>query len=201
MPQGLSGITTATPDNLVLDAGVVYANIDIAALESTGWTAAIAQADNLGATRGSATFNANRTLREVEVNGALGPVQGLIRRQEVRPTLTATLLEQTSEAFTRYLAGAGSDPTASGYDKITGGEITDNAYLENIALAARVQGEDSEDPVIFVLQNVLVHTSPAFTTEDENEMGVETEFVGHFPLTGPQDESEVWAVYRPVAGS
>jgi hypothetical protein len=201
MPQGLSGITVATPDNLVLDAGVVYANIDIEALEATGWTAAIATADALGATRGSAVFNANRTLREVGVNGALGPVRGLIRRQEVRPTLTATLLEQTTEQFTRYLAGAVSDETASGYDKIEGGEITDDSYLENIALAARVQGEDSTDPVIFVLQNVLVHTSPAFETEDENEMGVECEFVGQFPLDGPQDESEVWAVYRPVTGS
>lgn len=198
MPQGLSGIRTETPDNLVLDAGVIYANIDIEELETSGIDAALADAEEVGATRGAATFSANRTLRDVEVNGALGSVVGLVRRQEVRPTLTATLVEVTSDNILRQNAGSVSE-TAGGYDKITGGEITSDAFFENIAMIARVQGAD--DPIVFVLKNVLVHTSPGYETEDESEIGVETEFVGHFPLEDPLDEEEVWAIYRPSSGS
>lgn len=194
--QPLSGIRTSTPDNLVFDAGVIYANIDLAALENPtgGWEDAIVGATAIGATRESAVFNANRELREVEVNGTLGPTKGLTYRDTIRPTLTATMIEMTTANLQMMVAGAISEDTGK-FDRISGAEIQEADYLTNIALAATIKG--SSQPVVFVLMNVLVHTSPELEFEDHSELDAEVEFVGHFPLDNTRDEVECWRVYRP----
>lgn len=196
--EPLSGLRVETPSNLVLDAGAIFANIDVEDLEATGWDAAIAAATAIGATRGNATFNANRELREVDVNGTLGAVRGLVFRNEVRPTLTATLIEITAENLGRMIAGGQSSPVGE-FSRFSGQEIEDASYFNNIALAATVIGSD--EPLVLVLFNVLVHTSPDFEFEDHNELGVEVEFVAHFPLEDPRNELSCWRVYRPLAES
>ena len=204
MPQGFSGIRTETPQNLVLDAGVAYANIDVDELETSGWSEAITGAQNLGATRGGASFDLNRQLREIEVNGALGPVDQLIRRQEIRPTLSVTLLEMTADNLLKAVAGGQMvevPDTTPEYERISGGEITSASFLDNIALATRLQGSTDNKPIVFVLYNAMVHTSPPMSAEEQNEMGIECEFVGHFPLESPQDEATVWRIYRPITTS
>lgn len=199
MVNSLSGLSTSTPDFLVFDAGVIYANIDISELENPagGWEAAIAAAVLLGATRGGATFNANRELRDVDVNGTLGPVRGLKYRNMIRPTLTATFIEMKTENLRIAMNAVAAE--VGKFDKITGAEIGDASYLENVAIAA-MQGI-KEEPVVFVLRNVLVETSPDFSFEEHNEVSTEMEFVGHFPLSAPRDEAQVWGAYVPTEES
>lgn len=197
----ISGLRIETPENLVFGEGVAYANIDVDALESdpgddlTAWELAIADAIPLGATRGDATFNPNRTLRQIEVNGTLGRVRELVRRESVEPTLTVTLLEQTPENLQMLIAGARRD-YAGRFHRITGGEIGQNSFIDNIALAATMEG--SNEPIVFVLFNALVVDSVEFPIPGTGEMAVTVTFVGHFPLDNPKDESQVWRLYRPI---
>jgi hypothetical protein len=192
MPQGRSGISGDTPDRLVFDAGELYLDIDISDLESTGVDDAISGATSLGATRGGATFNPNRTLRNMEVDGALGPVKGMVRREEVAPTLSVTLLEMSEDNLLEAIAGATST-TEGEFQKIVGGEIETATYKDNIALLATYSGDS--DPVIFVLENVLATEISDVSLEDQNEPVLEVTFAGHFD---PDDiDTEPWSIYHP----
>lgn len=90
------GVSTDSPDRLLIDAGAVYFNFY--------------DADNpgtlLGATRGGNSFELARTIRRIEADGAKGPVKGLRRIEEVVATIKANMLELTAENLRRAIAGA-----------------------------------------------------------------------------------------------
>jgi len=124
MAQGASGVTTNTASRLVIDAGVVYYDIDVTALEDGSASTPVADAKAsgtlLGATRGGNVFSSGRTMREMEADGKLGPTKGFKRRQEVAATLQVNLLEVTSDTLAEVFAGSNS-ATAGLFTKITGG--------------------------------------------------------------------------------
>lgn len=200
MPQGLNGLTDDSFRSLILDAGAVYFNVDLDALEAgmdmeTAIENAIENAIPIGATRGGATFNAGRELREIEADGQLGATKGLIRRTAVRPALTVNLLEQTPDNLRRQFPGAVVE-TAGAFQRITGGPITGETYVDNVALVT-TYGEEGNF-IVLVVENALVLESPDFSTEDKNEVATEVQFVGCFSGVGA---SEPWRVYVPPAGS
>lgn len=197
MPQGRSGISADTPDRLILDAGEAYFNIDISALESTDIASALSAGTKLGATRGGSTFNANRSLRDIPADGKLGPVKGMIRRQNVAPVLTINLLEMTPENLTKAIAGAtGADTGATTDDmqKISGGEIASASYIDNVALVATYSGTDN--PVIIVVLNAIVMEAPEIGTVDEDETVLSAPFAGTFDPATPG--TEPWNIYHPT---
>lgn len=195
--QGRTGLSADTPDRLILDAGEAYFNIDTSALESTDISSALSAGTSIGATRGGSTFALGRTLRQVPVDGVLGPVNDLLRRQEVAPVLTINFLEMTPENLTKAIAGAsGADTGASTDDmqKITGGEVDASSFLSNVALLATYSG--TTNPVIIVVQNAIVMQSPDFTTNDQDEVVLSTPFAGTFD--GGSPDVEPWAIYHPT---
>lgn len=200
MPQGLNGLTDQTFESLILDAGALYEGIDITALEAGGNVKtsvenAIANARPLGATRGGASFTAGRTLREIEADGQLGPTMGLIRRTEVRAALTVTLLEQTIDNLRLQFAGAVVEPKGP-FERITGGPITNDTYIDNVALVT-TYGEEGKF-IVLVVENCLVLESPEFATEDKNEVATEVTFNACF---SGANAGEPWAAYVPPAAS
>lgn len=200
MPQGLNGLSDQTFESLVLDAGAVYFNINLTALEgggdmSTAIQNAIATAIPIGATRGGATFTTGREIREVEADGQLGPTKGLQRRTAVRPALTVNLLEQTIDNLRRQFPGAVVE-TKGSFELITGGPITSQTYVDNVALIT-TYGEQGKF-IVFIVENALVLESPEFATEDKNEVATEVTFVGCFSGVGA---AEPWRVYVPPAAS
>jgi len=197
MPQGRSGISTATAPNMVLDAGEVWYNIDITSLEGAGsdpWALATAAsgATRIGGTRGGSVFNPGRTLREIPVDGSLGPVKGFVRRERSAPTLTVNALEITEENAEIALAGA-DNAEAGSFAKITGGEIEDADYLTNVAIATTLKGSDT--PIVIVLNNALVMSAPEWTLTDKNETVLSITFTGHALDSAPT--TEAFAIYHP----
>lgn len=200
MPQGLNGLTDDTFRSLILDAGACYFNLDLTALEAggdieTAVQTAIATAIPIGATRGGATFNANRELRQIEADGQLGPTKGLLRRTAVAPVLTVTLLEQTIDNLRRQFPGAVVESKGA-FERITGGPITSDTYVENVALVT-TYGEEGKF-IVLVVENALVLESPDFQTEDKNEVATTVGFAGCFAGVGA---AEPWRVYVPPVAS
>ena len=196
--QGRNGVSADTPNRLVLDAGQAFANIDITALGTTGEDplgAAVAGAINLGATRGGGKFNPNRTLREIPVDGQLGPTKGFIRRGEVRPTMEIMLLEMTLENLKTIYAGSTSEVVGD-FTKLTGGPVVEETYFENIALVCTYSGNDN--PVVIVVDNPIVFDAAEFATQDEDEVVVSATFVGTFDPANPSVEP--WSIYHPGEG-
>lgn len=198
MPQGRSGLSTRTALNTVLDAGEVWINIDVTALEDGSATdpwgdaTAASGAVRLGGTRGGNTFAVNRVIRQMPVDGAIGPIKGFNRRQTSTPTLTVNALEISEENVEYAIAGA-NNAAAGVFAKITGGEIEDTDYITNVAIASTVKGTDT--PIVIVITNAMVMEAPELTFTDEDEVVMSISFVGHVLASAPN--TEAFAIYHP----
>ena len=207
--QGSTGVTATTSNHFVLDVGRIYIGIDVAALEastpevdSTNWLDAIADATFLGGTRNGATFDLNRTLREMPVDGLRGPTKGFVRSGRIAPTLQVNLVEHTVKNYENAIAGLVSTAvgeTGSQYTKITSGPILAASYLSNIAIAATYTDPTAfaEDrPIIILLTNVMAHSAPTFTFSDEDEVLIPVTFNAHIDPANPN--TPPWAIYHPT---
>lgn len=90
------GVSTDSPDRLLIDAGAVY----------LGFYDADSPGTLLGATRGGNTFELARTIRQMEADGSKGPVKGMRRIEEVVATLKVNMLEMTAENLRIAIADA-----------------------------------------------------------------------------------------------
>ena len=179
------GVTTETVKRLFIDAGAVYLNYD--------------EADErlLGATRGGNTFTIEQEVREIEVDGARGPVKGLRRVTSVRAQIVANLLEMTTENLKAALAGATVEENGT-HDIITRKlTIEDSDYLKNVALVGEISG--SQEPVICIVKNALADGNFSISTADKDEAGLEVTFTGHFD-PDKMDE-EPWEIRFPKIAS
>ncbi|MHA1302194.1 MAG: hypothetical protein ACTSPI_00640 [Candidatus Heimdallarchaeaceae archaeon] len=183
----IHGVTTETVKRFLIDAGAVYLNYD--------------EADErlLGATRGGNSFVIEQDVKEMEMDGAKGPVKGARRIIEVRARITANLLELTADNIQKALAGSAAEdyPSAEGktHDKITRvRDISDSDYLTNVALVGRISGSDNN--FIGIVKNALAVENFELTTEPREEGVIEVTFEAHFD---PSDlDSEPWEIYFPV---
>jgi len=92
-----TGISSSTPDRIVIDAGAVYLNYGLANQRL------------LGATRGGNEFNLNRVTKNIEADGLKGAVKGMKRVTEVNPQITANLLELSVDNLIAAIAGASQE--------------------------------------------------------------------------------------------
>ena len=183
------GITTETAKRLLVDAGAIYINYG--------------ETDErlLGATNDGNTFTIEQDIREVEVDGARGPVKGLRRIIEVRAQIVANLLEMTADNLQLALAGSTKadypDDGTKEYDSITRKTaIGEDAYIDNVALVGEISG--SKKPVICMVKNALSDENLSIETVDKDEAGLQITFTGHFD---PADlDEEPWEIRFPVMG-
>lgn len=189
---GLSGLNCSTPNNLVLDAGALYFNIDETAFThdppyDDPVTQALANATLAGATRGGATFETGKETRHVEVDGMRYPIKGLERIDGYTPTLTVTMIEMSAANLQRLLGSSTATPLGNFTTIDLSAEIASTDYITNVALVTTLSG--SEDPVILVLRNVLMTESASLAFEDKSEAGIEATFTAHVspcsPYTSP----------------
>ena len=171
MPQGLHGVTASTPDHLLLDAGICYLG-------------AVNASNMVGATRGGIEWNLNRTLRAMPVDGALGDVKGMKRRETVRPTVSVNALEITLDNLEHFIAGSEENAGV-----ITGGEIELSDYIDEI----NIVGERSDGSTVTIkLTDCLAEGDWSLAQNDRDEAVINVTFVAHFD---PADmDTEPWSI-------
>ena len=170
-PYKRHGIRKETVDYFLVDAGAVYVNLG---LENERL---------LGATRGGNSFAIEQEIYEPEIDGSPGPLKGTRRIIEVRPRLTANLIEVTRENILLALAGADSTPTpdttAATHDSITRTRnIIGADYIKNIALVGTISGSD--EPAIFMVKDGLQDENFELGSENRGEGVLTITFTGHF---------------------
>lgn len=94
------GVTTDTPDNVILGPGKLY--------EFSGSFDPASPGTLLGATMGGNEYSLNAEIYETDYDGRMGPVKGGKRISMIEPTLTTNLLEHTSANWLRALPGGES---------------------------------------------------------------------------------------------
>jgi hypothetical protein len=176
------GVTSNTPDRLLLDAGAIY----------TGFTSVASPGTLLGATKGGAVFEVKRNIRDVRPDGAKGPVKGFRRIEDVVATLKVTLLEITEANLLLALPGA-----AAVSHVITGAEIDDSDYISKVALVATISGFDmTAKPIILELSNVLVTSPLSIKTGPNDETTIELTFEAHY--SDSDLDTEPWSITYPA---
>lgn len=194
--KAYNGITSKTPQHLQLDAGAFFKNFNVG--EDT-YATAKAAGKCLGATQGGGTFTAKPTLRNIEVDGAVGRVKGLTDIETWEVSLSATLLEVTVESLMLSLAGATAEKgTPTGYTAIKGKSgIADSDYIENITWIGSVTG--SADPIIIQLENGLNEDGLAFDAAPKSEGKIKITFYSYNNLEDFETDtvSPAFAIYLP----
>lgn len=181
------GITANTYKKFVIDSGAVYLDYGEA-----GETL-------LGATRGGNVFNVETEYRDMEVDGAKGPVKGGRRITNVSVSLTANFVELTATIMNKILTGSSvadyPDTPSKTHDQITRSlSIALSDYATNVALVGEVTG-NSTYPAIFIVKNSIVDGNFELTMADDDETVLAAEFKGHFD---PSDvDTEPWEIRYP----
>lgn len=191
--KSLSGYTSKTAENLVLDAGAFFKNFIVS---TDTYDSAVTAGKLLGATRGGGNFNAIPAIRQIEVDGVKGKAKGLTVIDSWDVNMTANMLEVTVESLKLSLASASTDTVSvPGYTKIKANNyISLTDYIENITWVGTISG--SNKPVIIQIFNVLNTNGLAIQTQDKNEV------VTALTLTGHYDDADLdsppFAIYYPT---
>lgn len=177
------GVTVETQKRMLIDAGAVY----IGDPETTGSV--------LAATKGGNVFEINRTIRRTDPDGAIGPVKGFKRREEIVATLTANLLEITEANLLKALPGSSATSHV-----ITGGEIDDADYIDLVCIVGTITDPDlppATKPIILKLKNCLVEGPLSLNLNPKDEAVLVMKFTAHFD---PADlDAEPWEIKYPSA--
>ena len=172
-------LTTEQIENILLDAGVVYANYG-----EVGERV-------LAPTRGGSSFAVEQEVRIIERDGALGKEKGLRRVINEDAMLTVRLMDMSIDNLKLALAGA----TVNG-DKITStqdGTIDDSEYLKNVTwIGTDMEGKNK----VITLYNAMADNGLSVDFPDKDEAVLEVVFAGH---RNPQDYAEPLYTIEQVA--
>jgi hypothetical protein len=194
IPVPQSGLRAVTPYNLVLDAGIIYKNINMTQLRN-GLASAYQDAINpantwvdpngntvapalAGATKGGTAVDVGKKERPVMFDSRRTNVKGLTRTDEIAPFIKTRLLEVGDVQVMNYVLGSINKTAWTNYQELVPSlVITDADYIGNIALVAPVSG--SSFPMVVVLENAKVMNPSPFDMKDKDELAVEISFIGH----------------------
>jgi hypothetical protein len=194
MARKSAGVSSASVQNFVIDAGACYVNLG--------------ELDErlLGATRGGNSFEIEQDIKLIEIDGVRGASMGARRVVESNARIVANLLEITTANL--LLAIAGSDattwkddsiepaPVGDSHDKIQRTRnISDLDFIKNIAIVGRVSG--SEENIICMIYNALSDEGFSLGLEDREEGVLEVTFTAHYSLDDV--DTEPWAIMFPKA--
>lgn len=172
-----SGLTSSTPKNMLLDAGMFFKNYDTSATYSTQ------MANCLGATEGGGSFSAVPTVRHIAVDGAVGNVKELEVIDEWVVTMTINLKEITAANLKLALGAAEDGSTLTGYGSVIGKtEFAAADYLTNLTWVGRLAGEGTK-PAIIMVKNALSMNGLSMTFADKDEATVAVTVTGHYSLS------------------
>ncbi len=182
------GITADTYKRFIIDAGAVY----------TGFTDFASLGALLGATKGGSQLTIEQEVKDMEVDGARGPVIGSRRITMVKAVLTVNFIEHTLANLKRALVGSTSAVFVIDWDAITRDlVIADADFLTDITIVGEVSG--TSDGMAIKLDNTLADGNFELTFADKEEGIVTMVFTSHFD---PVDlaagtDTEPWTIYWP----
>lgn len=192
----ISGLTSKTPQNLVLDAGAFFKNYNV---ETDTFETAVQAGKLIGATKGGGGFKAIPSFRDIELDGMRGAIKGAKLLESWEVTMNANVAEISASLLKDGLGIATTEAATNknGYDVIKGKMcLKDEDYIENITWVGTVSGSDK--PVIIQVFNALNTSGLDLSFEDKGELTSGLEFIGHFDMAKMNEVP--FAIYYPKLG-
>jgi len=182
------GITADTYKRFIIDSGAVY----------TGYASMASLGTLLGATRGGSQFTIEQEIKDMEVDGARGPVKGSRRFTMVKASLTVNFIEHTLDNLKRLIVGSSSAVEQVNYNAITRAlALGDSDFLSNVAIIGEVSGDT--DALGIVLNDVIVDSNFELTFADKEEGVIAATFTAHYNTTdlAAGTDTEPWSIIWP----
>ena len=180
------GITSATYDKLLLDAGAIYT--DFVSFASPGTL--------LGATRGGAVFKRAPQYKETPYEGIPGQVVGQKHLTGVMASLEVSILTFDKDNLGLSIPNADVSSFDGSYWEITEGEWDAEAVhsLDNIAILAELSGKSI--PVGIILDNPIAEKELSLPFKDKGEVASKWTFSAFYKeSTG--FSTPPWRIYWP----
>ncbi|AIM63065.1 hypothetical protein [Weissella ceti] len=169
MTLAQSGFGKKSAESFVVDAGVIYKNLKFDK-QTQEWSGEL-----LGATNGGVEVTTEKKYRKMEVDGtAVMDVKGLNVVESAQATFKANLKELTAENLILSMNGkeVATDEYGDGVRVIEDRYlVVDGDYIDNMAVVGFLSG--TGEPIIFMLDNVLITSPLSLKTEDGSEAELE----------------------------
>lgn len=180
-----SGITSATPKNMLINAAVLYANLKY---EDGQW-----YGDLLGATSGGTKVSITPDFQDIEVDGAVVKVRGLQVKQGEEAYIEANLIEMTPEILQMSMVASRKESDIPGYDLyMTKALLEDSDYIDNIAAIGTLS--DGRE-IIVIMENMLCTSGFEADTKNKDKSVLKCKFVCSAGFEDDHDKLPVFVYY------
>ena len=185
-----SGITSKTPENIMLGAGTIHRGL---ALVDGKWNF---QESLIGATSGGNKASIVPNVTDIEVDGALVPVKGLRVKRGEKATVEVNFVEMTPEILKMVTIGeVAASEEYEGYTEIKSkARIEEGDYIENFAYVGK---KTNGTPIIIIFEQCICTTG----MEVEGKNNDPSVFAGTFECVadvGPEADTLPWHILYPT---
>ena len=157
--MGKHGVSTTTPENILLGAGTIHKNLTWDA-ETSAW-----KGDIMGATSGGNSVEIKGEIKDIELDGALVKVKGLTQKIGEAGSMESNLAQHNKESFIRSIIGKVQDSLLKGMTQITTKSLIEASdYLDNIAYVGTMSNGTE---CIIIMENALC--TNGFEIEPKNK--------------------------------
>lgn len=191
MALAKTGITEATPKNIVFGAGTIYRDLKF---ETSKFTGII-----IGATQGGSKFTITPEITDIEADGALVKTKGLTVKTGETATMEVNFLEVTPEILEMTSLGKeNSSSTATGFTEIISkANIEAGDYVAGLAFVGRtLDGRE----IIVLFDNALCTSGLELEGKNKENGVVKATFECYADLTGDLETLPYHIYYLTVTG-
>lgn len=143
---GKHGVSTTTPENILLGAGTIHKNLTFADGKWTG--------DIIGATSGGNSVEIAGEIFNIELDGALVKVKGLAVMQGGTAIMEVNFAELSTAVMKMAMIGKEGESDANGYSMIQPkANIEEGDYVENFAFVGKTANGAKD--IIVIMENAL----------------------------------------------
>ena len=191
MALAKTGITEATPKNIVFGAGTIYRDLKF---ETSKFTGTI-----IGATQGGSKFTITPEITDIEADGALVKTKGLTVKTGETATMEVNFLEVTPEILEMTSLGKeNSSSSATGFTEIISkANIEVGDYVAGLAFVGRtLDGRE----IIVLFDNALCTSGLELEGKNKENGVVKATFECYADLTGDLETLPYHIYYSIVTG-
>ena len=155
---GKHGVSTTTPENILLGAGTYHKGLKF---EDGAWAGTC-----VGATSGGGKVSIEGEYLDIELDGALVLVKGLTVKQGGKASIEASIAELTGETIKMATNFTEGESDAEGYAMfVDKANIEEGDYLENFGFVGKTA--NGKKDIIIIFENALCKS--AFELEGKNK--------------------------------
>lgn len=187
-----SGITTSTPQNIMLGAGTIHKGFT---LTDGKWNF---EESLIGATSGGSKVSITPEVTDIEVDGALVAVKGLRVKTGEKASIEVNFVEMTPELLQMVTIGQANESATNyeGYSEVVSkARIEEGDYIENFAYV----GKKTDGTPIIILFDQCICTSGLSVEGKNKNAGT---FKGTFECVAdvsPECDTLPWHILYPTA--